>query len=315
MGNDLVVIAGPTASGKTALGIAVAERIGAEIISADSMQCYRGLEIGTAAPTAAERARVRHHFVSCIAPDAVMTAGEFQRRARETVLDLHTAGKRVVVVGGSGLYIEALVDGLFEGPPRQPQIRARLQTEATMDAGRAALLARLRDVDPAYAAALTSENDLVRIVRALEVYESSGETFSALHARHQAAVSPLTAHFYGLQWDRAQLYARINLRLEMMVAQGWLEEVRDLLDAGYGPQLERIKALGYREITAQLRGEQTLAEAVAKSQMHHRRLAKRQLTWFRQEPRMHWLPTTGTAEEIERHADAIAATLSAEPPE
>jgi len=315
VGHDLIVIAGPTASGKTALGIAVAERIGAEIISADSMQCYRGLEIGSAAPTPAEQARVRHHFVSCIAPNEVMAAGEFQRRARETVAALHAAGKRVVVVGGAGLYVEALVDGLFEGPPRQPEIRARLQAEAATDAGRAALLARLRNVDPSYAAALTSENDLIRIVRALEVFESSGETFTALHAQHQAAVAPLPARFYGLQWDRAQLYARINARLLAMIAEGWVEEVQRLLDAGYGAQLERIKALGYREITAHLRGEQSLPEAIAKSQMHHRRLAKRQLTWFRQEPRMQWLATMGTPEETERHADAIVAALAAQPAE
>lgn len=306
---DIIVIAGPTASGKTALGIAVAERLGAEIISADSMQFYRGMEIGTAAPTAAEQARVKHHFVSCLAPDEEMAAGEFQRRAREVIADLQSAGKRAVVVGGSGLYIRALVNGLFEGPARHPGIRERLKAEAAAD-GNASLLERLRAVDPAYAAILSSANDLIRIVRALEVYESTGTPFSQWHAEHQAELTPLPARFFGLEWERAALYARIDARVEQMIAAGWVNEVRALVDAGYGEHMERLKALGYREIAAHLRGEQSLEEAVANSQMHHRRLAKRQLTWFRRDSRMHWLPVCGAPGEADRLADAITQRIA-----
>lgn len=314
MGNEIIVIAGPTASGKTALGIAVAQRVGAEIISADSMQCYRGMEIGTAAPTPEEQAAVPHHFVSCIAPSEVMAAGEFQRRARAVIDTLNAAGKRAVVVGGAGLYIDALINGLFEGPPRQPEIRARLKTEGATPEGRAALLTRLRAVDPDYAAMLTSENDLIRIVRALEVYEATGESFSALHARHHAENIPLPARRFGLRWERPQLYARIDARVQAMVQQGWVDEVRRLIDAGYGPELERIKALGYREITAYLRGEQPLDQAIAHTQMHHRRLAKRQLTWFRHDPEITWLDCTGAAAETDRLAEQIVA-LAGQPAE
>lgn len=281
-----IVIVGPTGSGKTALGVAVAERLGAEIISADAMQFYHGMEIGSAAPTPAERARVKHHFVSCLAPDESMSAGEFQRRGRAVITALHTAGKPAVVVGGSGLYVRALMDGLFEGPPRQPAIRARLREELA-EQGAPALMARLRAADPAYAATLTSENDAVRIVRALEVFEATGRPLSAWHATQAADALP--AAYYGLAWDRAALYRRIDSRVEAMVAAGWVDEVRQLLAAGYAGEIERLKALGFREIAAHLRGEQTLAEAIAQAQLHHRRYAKRQLTWFRQDPRITWL--------------------------
>lgn len=301
---EIIVIAGPTGSGKTALGIEVAERLGGEIISADSMQVFRGMEIGTAAPTADEQARVTHHLVSCVSPSAHMAAGEFQRLGRERIAALHAGGKRAIVVGGSGLYINALINGLFEGPPRQPVLRDRLQAEAST-LGSAALMARLRACDPEYAAQLTSENDLIRIVRALEVFESTGRPYSAWHAEHQAAAAPLPARFFALQWDRAALYARIDARVKQMINAGWLEEVQRLLDAGHANDLVRIKALGYREIATHLRDEQSLADAIAKAQMHHRRFAKRQLTWFRRDPRIHWLPATGAGDEARRFADII----------
>ena len=237
-----------------------------------------------------------------------MAAGEFQRQARAQIAELHAAGKRAVVVGGSGLYINALIDGLFEGPARQPEIRTRLKAEAA-NLGNAALLARLRAVDPAYAAILSSENDLIRIVRALEVFESTGTPFSQWHAEHQAELTPLPARFFGLEWDRTALYARIDRRVEAMVEAGWVAEVEALIAARFGEHLERLKALGYREIAAHLRGEQPLADAIANSQMHHRRLAKRQLTWFRRDARMQWLPASGTPEEGQRLSDKIVASL------
>lgn len=298
-----IVIAGPTGSGKTALAIAVAERIGGEILSADSMQFYRGMEIGTAAPTLAEQARVPHHFVSCLDPGEPMAAGEFQRQGRELIARLHAAGKPAIVVGGSGLYIRALIEGLFEGPERDAAVRARLEHEADT-AGLPALVARLREVDPAYAETLTSENDRIRVVRALEVYESTGTPFSQWHAA--APADPIPAQSFGLDWERAALYARINRRVEQMVADGWVDEVRRLLDAGHGPHIERLKALGFRELAAHLRGEQSLEAAIARTQMHHRRYAKRQLIWFRANPHIEWLPTVGETGPL---AEAIVSKV------
>lgn len=296
----VIAIVGPTGSGKTALGIAVAQRLGGEILSADSMQFYRGMEIGSAAPTLEERTRVPHHFVSCLAPNEEMSAGEFQRLGRERIVALHAEGKRAIVVGGSGLYVRALIDGLMEGPPRQPEIRERLQAEAE-SLGAPALMARLREVDPAYAAVLTSDQDRIRIVRALEVFEATGKTLTEWHAAQAADALP--AARYGLNWDRPALYARINARVEAMVAMGWVDEVRQLVAAGYAEQIDRLKALGFREIAAHLRGGQTLQEAIAQAQMHHRRYAKRQLTWFRADTRIDWLAMPC---EIETLADEIA---------
>ncbi len=289
----VIAIAGPTGSGKTTIGIELAERLHTEIISADSMQCYRGMEIGTAAPTEEEQGRVRHHFVGCLDPDEEMAAGQYQHLARDVVEELNKTGKIAVVVGGSGLYLSALLDGLFEGPARRPDIRTRLQDEAA-EHGNAALMARLQAVDAEYAALLTSENDLVRIVRALEVYEITGRPFSELHREHRAEAEPLDALQVAPDWDRETLYKRINRRVDLMIEAGWVDEVAELINQGYGPQLERLKALGYREITAHLRGGQSLDEAMEATKQHHRRLAKRQLTWFRGDKRIHWLPIDET---------------------
>lgn len=283
-----VVIVGPTASGKTAAALKLAKQLDTEILSADSMQFYCGMEIGTAAPTPEERAQIPHHFVSCINPDQRMAAGVYQELARAKIQELNAQGKPAVVVGGSGLYISALVDGLFSGPASDQTIRERLQADAA-ELGNAQLYARLQKIDPDYAALLTSENDLVRVVRALEVYELCGQAFSKLHREHQAKKDPLDVLVFGLQWDRAELYARINQRVLAMVDAGWVEEVRTLLEAGYGPQLDRLKALGYREIAKHLHGEQDLDTAIAATQMHHRRYAKRQLTWFRADARVQWV--------------------------
>jgi tRNA dimethylallyltransferase len=292
---QVLAVVGPTGSGKTALALELAERIGTEIISADSMQFYRGMEIGTAAPTPEERARVAHHFASFLAPDEQMAAGPYGELAREVVEALNRRGKPAVVVGGSGLYVAALIDGLFEGPAKNEAIRKRLHAEAEAS-GNAALYARLQEVDPEYAASLSSENDLIRVVRALEVYEISGEPFSKLHRDHQEQAQPLDAVQVAIDWPREVLYERINTRVERMVEQGWIEEVQRLLADGYGPQLHRLKALGYREIAAYLAGEQSREAALEATKMHHRRYAKRQLSWFRGDRRIQWLEAEkGTA--------------------
>lgn len=285
----LIAVVGATASGKTSLALELAARLGTEIVSADAMQFYRGLEIGTAAPTAAELARAPHHFVSCLAPGEGLPAGRYGPEVRAVIARINDAGRPAVLVGGSGLYVRAVIDGIFEGPGRDAALRARLRDEA-VSLGNDAMLARLRAVDPNYATQLTSANDLVRIVRALEVHAVTGEPFSAWHARHQAEASPLRATQVALDYpDRTALYGRINRRVDAMIAAGWLDEVRRLLDAGHGPWLESLKALGYRELAAHLRGEQSLAAAVEAAKLHHRRYAKRQLSWFRNDPRVHWI--------------------------
>ena len=192
----IIAVVGPTASGKTALAIALAERLGTEIISADAMQFYRGMEVGTAAPTPEERARVPHHFVSFLDPGQLMAAGAYETLARERIAALHAQGKPAVIAGGSGLYVSALIDGLFNGPKRQPEVRERLIAEAR-ELGNAYLFARLRNVDPDYAASLSSENDLVRIIRALEVCETTGQPFSRLHREHRDQAEPMDALFVG----------------------------------------------------------------------------------------------------------------------
>lgn len=284
---QMLAVVGPTASGKTDVAIALAERLGTEIISADSMQFYRGMEIGTGQPDAEQRARVPHHFIGHLNPDEYVSAGAFGEQARTVVSWLNTAGKPAVAVGGSGLYIRALIDGLFEGPGRSCDIRQRLHAAA--GAGETpALYAQLQAVDPEYAGKILP-GDLRRIVRALEVFELTGKPLSAHHAEQQDDADPLDALQVGLDWPREVLYARINARVLRMFEAGLVHEVESLLQAGFETQLERIKSIGYREVMAHLRGESGLDETVAAVQMQHRRYAKRQLTWFRRDTRIHWV--------------------------
>jgi tRNA dimethylallyltransferase len=298
----LIAVVGPTGSGKSALALALAEHLGTEIISVDSMQFYRGMEIGTAAPSHADRARVPHHFVSFLDPGEEMAAGIFQQMARAEVRRIHATGRSAVAAGGSGMYVSALIDEIFDGPGRDPVLRARLEEEART-LGNEVLLARLREVDPDYAENLTSVNDRVRIVRALEVYELSGRPYSALHREHRQHAASQPSIQFALRYAvRQDLYERINLRVLQMIDEGWVEEVQALLDGGQRLHVERLKALGYREIMAHLEGKQSLDAAIAASQMHHRRYAKRQLTWFNADPRIHWLPAgpgVGLAQQLE----------------
>jgi tRNA dimethylallyltransferase len=305
---SVVAVAGPTASGKTALALALARRLGTEVVSADSQQFYRGMEIGTAAPTPEERAQAPHHFVCFLAPDEHMAAGDYQRLARRVVSEINARGKPAVVVGGSGLYVQALVDGLFEGPPRDAALRERLRAEAR-EFGNEHLYRRLAEVDPEYAATLTSPNDQVRVVRALEVHAVTGKPLSQLHREHRARTPSLDALFVALDVPREVLYARIGARVAAQVAAGWIEETRALLEAGYGSQIERLKSHGYREMAAYIRGECTLDEAMEQTRLNVRRYAKRQFTWYRADPRVHWLPAPPET-PLEAHVDAVLRLLA-----
>jgi len=284
---SVIAVVGPTASGKTSLAIRLAERLDTEIISADSMQFYRGMAIGTAAPTADELARVKHHFVGFLEPSEDFSAGTFETLAREVVCELNAAGKTAVVAGGAGLYVSALIDGLFPGPGKDETIRERLRDEAE-EHGAPLLYARLKAVDPAYAETI-NHNDLRRIVRALEVYELTGQPLSGLHREHRENADVLEAVQVALDLPRDALYARINARVDRMIAQGLIEEVQSLLDNGYAEHIERLRSLGYREMAAHLHGKCTLDEAIEQMKQNTRRYAKRQLTWFRGDPRIHWL--------------------------
>lgn len=310
----LLAVVGPTGSGKSALALALAEYLGTEIISVDSMQFYRGMEIGTAAPSLDDRRRVLHHFVGFLQPDDEIAAGTYQEAARERVGLLNRTGRLAVAAGGSGMYVSALIDGIFDGPGADPAIRARLEAEAEAE-GNGVLLARLREVDPEYAANLTSVNDRVRIVRALEVYEIAGRPYTELHRDHRRRTPSLPALQFALRYENRQdLYDRINRRVLQMIEEGWVDEVRQLVEDGYAPQIERLKALGYREILAHLRGEQALDDAIAASQQHHRRYAKRQLTWFNADPRIHWLPA-GPGVSLEQQLEALLKVVEEHRPE
>ena len=283
----VLAVVGPTASGKTALAIELAERLGTEVISADSMQVYRGMEIGTAAPTANEQARAPHHFVGILEPDEQFTAGRFGDEARAIVERLNREGRVAVVVGGSGLYVRALIDGLFPGPGKDSVFRERLQLEADLK-GVGALYTRLREVDPDYAA-IIQPTDLRRIIRGLEVYERTGTPLSKLHREHRDESMSLDAVQVALNYPRQVLYDRIDARVDRMLEAGFVDEVKRLLEGGRAKRLFELRTLGYREFAAYLRGEQAFEEAREAMKRNTRRFAKRQLSWFRADPRIHWL--------------------------
>ena len=300
---NLLAVVGPTASGKTSLAVRLAERLDTEIVSADSMQFYKGMEIGAGAPTADELNRVKHHFVSFLDPSEDFSAGAYEEMAREVVAGINARGKIAVVAGGSGLYISALIDGLFQGPGKDESIRNRLQDEAE-DLGVPGLYARLQQADPDYARVI-NQNDLRRIVRALEVFELRGAALSALHREHHESTKSLDAVQLALNYPRDVLYARINARVDRMLEQGLLKEVQSLMARGYAGHIERLRSLGYREIAAHLRGECTLDAAIELMKQNTRRYAKRQLTWFRGDPRIHWMPVADQTAEAELVESAL----------
>lgn len=299
---QVVALVGPTASGKTELGIELARRFDAEIINADSRQIYRGLEIGSAKPTAAQRARVPHHLLDVAAPEEVFDCARFRELAVAAIDDVTRRGKRALVVGGTGLYVRVLLHGVFEGPPRDEALRRHLAQQEAAERG--ALHRRLQQVDPRSAARL-HPNDQVRLIRALEVYERSGRTISDWQAEHRFAACSFDSTVLALDVARPQLYARIDARCDAMLAAGLIDEVRSLLATGLAADAPALHSPGYREIVDHLQGRCDLATARQRMAQATRHLAKRQLTWFRHDRDTHW---------VAADLDAVVAALLARAP-
>jgi len=292
-GRAVPVIVGPTASGKTAVALLLAELLrGAEIVSADSRQVFRHLDIGTAKPSLRERQKVPHHFIDVVDPGSDFNAGEFGEKAREAVEGIFARGKIPVIVGGSGLYVRSLVDGFFEGPGADPEYREALE-ERIRRGGLRALIEELRVVDPLSASRIDPTKPR-RIVRALEVYHATGVPLSSLQTGKRPDVK-FTPHFYGLLWERAALYARINRRCEEMLSGGLLEEAAGLERLGYGRDLNALNTVGYKEAFACIHGEISRDEMLERFAQNTRRYAKRQMTWFRRDTRIVWLPVKDDA--------------------
>jgi tRNA dimethylallyltransferase len=281
----IVVLAGPTGSGKTSLAVELARRVGGEIVNADSQQLYRHLDVGTAKPTAAERASVPHHLLDLVEPGEGMDAARFVALADQAIVAIAARGRLPLVVGGTGLYLRALLHGVVEAPGRDPALRSRLTAEAEA-LGRPALHARLALVDPE-AAARIRPNDLVRVVRALEI-AAGGQTQTALHAAHAFRPQRHRALFLALDPPRQALRARLEARVEAMFAAGLLEEARWLLDRFGGSPPPRLP-IGYAEAVEVARGNLGLAEAIRSVQAKHRQYARRQVTWLRREAGVEWL--------------------------
>ena len=286
----IVVVVGPTGAGKTQLAIDLAEACRGEVVSCDSQQVYVGMDIGTGKASAAERARVPHHLLDVIRPDEEMTAARFIAMADDAIAALAARGVPAVVCGGTGLYVRALLLGLFEGPPAVPAIRDRLVAEATAQ-GAPALHARLVAVDPALAPKI-EKNDAKRIIRALEVYEATGVPMSEHQAKHDhRSIEPrYPSRVIGLAPPREDLYARIDARVDAMIATGLFDEVTRLRAAGYRPPLRSQQAIGYTEIHDHLEGRVTRERTIELIKRNSRHYARRQLSWYRNDTRVEWSP-------------------------
>lgn len=295
----LLAIVGATATGKSALGMILAAELGGEIVNADALQVYRGFDIGTAKPSAAERQRIPHHLIDILDPEERYSAGEFARRAEEAIAGIAARGRLPIVVGGSGLYLKALLEGISPVPAGDPAVRAELLARLAAE-GLPALYRELQERDAETAARLPA-GDTQRILRALEVEQASGRPLSAWISRHPFGKKRISAIAIGLTVPRAILYDQIASRVHRMVEQGWMNEVADLLDGGVSPEVPAFQAIGYRQIVLHLRGEWSRERALEETIRSTRRFAKRQETWFRREPDIQWY----SAQPLERQISEI----------
>ncbi len=298
----LVVVLGPTASGKTALSLALAERFHGEIVNCDSVAMYREFDIGTAKPTAAERARAPHHLFDCVAPTSHVTAGEYARQARQVLEEIKARGHLAIVVGGTGLYLRALLEGLFSGSQRSEELRERLR-ERVASRGSTYLHRVLRRLDRA-AGEKIHANDTPKLIRAIEVRLASRQKMTDLWQQGRNPLRGFRILRLGLDPDRQALYDRINRRAQAMFEGGLVQETQRLLEK-HGDAAGPLASLGYKQAVQFLRGDLTREQALLAAQQAHRNYAKRQMTWFRRESEVHWLRGFGDEAEIQHEAAAI----------
>ena len=292
----LLCLLGPTAVGKTEIAIHLAQRLNAEIVSIDSRQIYRQMDIGTAKPTPEEQKAARHHLIDCVDIPEPFSVADYQSLADAAIADIQNRNKRVLLVGGAGLYFRAIVDGLFEGPGADPSLRERFEREAAQH-GVNVLHDRLRACDPASAEQI-HPNNIVRVIRALEVYELTGIPMSEHQQQWHQENQRYPFIAFCLTMPRAMLYQRIEQRVDVMLANGLIAEVESLLAAGYARDTVALRSFGYKELIAYLDGECTYVEAISQLKQNTRRFAKRQLTWFRKDTRIEWIDRNATPDVV-----------------
>jgi tRNA dimethylallyltransferase len=286
MMNKVLILIGPTASGKTKLSLIISKSLECEIINADSRQIYKYMNIGTAKPNITEQQSVRHHFVDIIQPDEHYDAGLFGQQGREVIEKIHNLGKTPLVVGGSGLYIRSLVDGLFIGPSRNKKIRGELENRIK-EKGTDDLLSELVKIDPETAKRLNPTRH-PHIIRALEVYYLTGRPLSELQQKNKIQINFIPI-FYGINWDRKVLYERVNKRTEEMIHNGLLEECKYILSSGYSKNLKSLQTVGYQECFSYFDGILSYQETIDLIKQNTRHYVKRQMTWFNHEKRIKWI--------------------------
>ena len=293
----IVVILGPTAVGKSELALELADEISGAIVNADSQQVYRYLDIGTGKPAKAERERVEHFMIDVVDPDEEFNAALYRRLASERIEQIHRREQNVVVCGGTGLYLKALTQGLFEGPGQNGEIRQALEQRIENE-GLASLYREILGIDPSVASTI-HPNDRLRTIRALEVYQMTGKRLSEWQTEHAFHEQPFDVLKIGLNRERGELYDLINRRSERMVEAGFLDEVRGLVTKGYSLSLKPLLSVGYRQMGEVLQGQQELPDALAEMKRETRHLAKRQLTWFRGDREVRWFDPQQRSEIIE----------------
>ncbi len=304
---QILVLTGPTATGKTALGVALAQRLGGEVVSADSMQLYRGMDVGTAKPTPGEMGGVPHHMFDVADPAEDYSVSRYVEDAAACIDDILARGKLPILVGGTNLYIDSLLSGRSFAEKGDGALREQLGAEYDAEGGEA-MLRKLAAVDPERAEKL-HPGDRRRIVRALEIYVLTGETITAHDAETRKLPPRYTSARFALNFaDRETLYRRIDRRVDAMLAQGLVEEVQALLDRGVPPEATAMQAIGYKEIAEALRGECGMEEAVARVKLGSRRYAKRQLTWLRREAELHWI-VWNREPELEKGLESVLGAL------
>ena len=284
--NNVICVAGPTASGKTAFAVALAKLTNGEVVSCDSMQIYKRMDIGTAKPTAEEMQDIPHHMIDIAEPWEDLSVSRYCAMAAPIVEDILARGKTAIIAGGTGLYMDSLIRGNDFAPFPSTGMRERLEAQADAE-GMVAMHALLQSIDPEAAARI---HDRKRLLRALEVYYETGETITAHNLKTQAIPPRFSPLWLGLDFaDRSELYSRIDLRVDIMLRDGLIDEIRSLLDAGIPPKCTAMHAIGYKEFVEALAGHGTVSDAAVQVKQSSRRYAKRQLTWFRRNPKMHWL--------------------------